>query len=238
MIPLSSADTETPVTESPDTDAPQPDPRREALLASLAEHLGDDLLESHLDPGLELWIRIPSSAWKSTMRMIRDDLGFKFFEFLSAIDWLPSPYGKSEDATVDVVASEEEQAAATIETGVAGGDTRFQVFARLLDPHEKDLAVIVKADVADIEGQPGSVESIIAVYPGANWHEREIHEMFGIGFEGHPYLEKLYLPTGFEGYPLRKDFPLLARHVKPWPGIVDVEPMPDDGAGDDEEESA
>jgi len=238
VIPLSSADTETPVTESPDTDAPQPDPRREALLASLAEHLGDDLLESHLDPGLELWIRIPSSAWKSTMRMIRDDLGFKFFEFLSAIDWLPSPYGKSEDATVDVVASEEEQAAATIETGVAGGDTRFQVFARLLDPHEKDLAVIVKADVADIEGQPGSVESIIAVYPGANWHEREIHEMFGIGFEGHPYLEKLYLPTGFEGYPLRKDFPLLARHVKPWPGIVDVEPMPDDGAGDDEEESA
>lgn len=238
MIPLSSADTETPVTESPDTDAPQPDPRREALLASLAEHLGDDLLESHLDPGLELWIRIPSSAWKSTMRTIRDDLGFKFFEFLSAIDWLPSPYGKSEDATVDVVASEEEQAAATIETGVAGGDTRFQVFARLLDPHEKDLAVIVKADVADIEGQPGSVESIIAVYPGANWHEREIHEMFGIGFEGHPYLEKLYLPTGFEGYPLRKDFPLLARHVKPWPGIVDVEPMPDDGAGDDEEESA
>ena len=43
------------------------------------------------------------------------------------------------------------------------------------------------------------------------------------------------LPTGFEGNPLRKEFPLLARVVKPWPGIVDVEPMP---GGDDEDEAA
>jgi NADH-quinone oxidoreductase subunit C len=50
--------------------------------------------------------------------------------------------------------------------------------------------------------------------------------MFGIDFTGHPALRNMYLPTGFEGYPLRKDFPLLARHVKPWPGIVDVEQMP------------
>jgi NADH-quinone oxidoreductase subunit C len=42
----------------------------------------------------------------------------------------------------------------------------------------------------------------------------------------------MYLPTDFEGFPLRKDFPLLARMVKPWPGIVDVEPLP----GDDSEE--
>jgi NADH-quinone oxidoreductase subunit C len=47
----------------------------------------------------------------------------------------------------------------------------------------------------------------------------------------------MYLPTGFEGHPGRKDFPLVSRQVKPWPGIVDVEPMPtdesdDEGAGD------
>ena len=48
--------------------------------------------------------------------------------------------------------------------------------------------------------------------------------MFGIGFDGHPDLRNIYLPTEFEGYPLRKDFPLLSRMVKPWPGIVDVEP--------------
>jgi NADH-quinone oxidoreductase subunit C len=59
--------------------------------------------------------------------------------------------------------------------------------------------------------------------------------MYGIGFEGHPDLRHIYLPGDFEGYPLRKDFPLLARMVKPWPGIVDVEPIPPefdtDGAG-------
>ncbi len=44
----------------------------------------------------------------------------------------------------------------------------------------------------------------------------------------------MYLPGDFEGNPLRKDFPLLARRVKPWPGIVDVEPMPG-GAGDEDE---
>ena len=72
------------------------------------------------------------------------------------------------------------------------------------------------------------------MFVGANWHEREVAEMYGIDFAGHPDQRKLYLPTGFEGYPLRKDFPLLARRIKPWPGIVDVEQMP----GDDEPEEA
>ena len=77
------------------------------------------------------------------------------------------------------------------------------------------------------------VDSWITVYAGANWHEREAHEMFGIGFAGHNDLRNMYLPMEFEGHPLRKDFPLLARIVKPWPGIVDVEPLP----GDDDRQS-
>ncbi|WP_252368511.1 NADH-quinone oxidoreductase subunit C, partial [Streptomyces hygroscopicus] len=56
------------------------------------------------------------------------------------------------------------------------------------------------------------------VYAGAAWHERETHEMFGIGFTGHPGLAPLLLPDGFEGHPLRKDFVLAARVVKAWPG--------------------
>jgi NADH-quinone oxidoreductase subunit C len=50
--------------------------------------------------------------------------------------------------------------------------------------------------------------------------------MYGVVFDGHPSLRHLYLPSEFEGHPLRKDYPLLARVVKPWPGLVDVEPMP------------
>ena len=73
-------------------------------------------------------------------------------------------------------------------------------------------------------------ESWVPVYPGADWHEREAWEMFGIVFDGHPSLRHLYLPSEFEGHPLRKDFPLLAREVKPWPGLVDVEGMPGEPA--------
>ena len=63
--------------------------------------------------------------------------------------------------------------------------------------------------------------------PGADWHERETWEMYGIDFIGHPEIRHLYLPGEFEGFPLRKDFPLLARVVKPWPGLTDVEAMPE-----------
>ena len=60
--------------------------------------------------------------------------------------------------------------------------------------------------------------SLVAVFAGAGWHERETHEMFGIGFDGHPGLAPLLLPDGFEGHPLRKDFLLAARLAKQWPG--------------------
>jgi NADH:ubiquinone oxidoreductase subunit C len=60
--------------------------------------------------------------------------------------------------------------------------------------------------------------SLTPVYAGANWHERETFEMFGVEFEGHPNLVPLLLPDGFEGNPLRKEFVLASRVAKPWPG--------------------
>ena len=62
------------------------------------------------------------------------------------------------------------------------------------------------------------VEERTGVFRGANWHERETHEMFGIAFAGHPNLIPLLLPDGFDGHPLRKDFVLAARVAKAWPG--------------------
>jgi NADH-quinone oxidoreductase subunit C len=56
------------------------------------------------------------------------------------------------------------------------------------------------------------------VYKGANWHERETWEMFGVAFDGHPNLIPLLLPDGFDGTPLRKDFVLASRVAKQWPG--------------------
>jgi NADH-quinone oxidoreductase subunit C len=65
--------------------------------------------------------------------------------------------------------------------------------------------------------------TISDLFPTANWHEREMMEMFGIAFEGHPQPVRLLLPEPFEGHPLRKDFPLMSREVKPWPGAVEGE---------------
>ena len=65
--------------------------------------------------------------------------------------------------------------------------------------------------------------SIHDLYPGADWHERESWEMFGVRFDGHPGLIKLLLPEEFEGFPGRKDFVLMSRVAKPWPGAVEGE---------------
>jgi NADH-quinone oxidoreductase subunit C len=215
VFPLSST-TDTP------TEAPR-DTVREEALARVLGALGANVVDSLLKPNDDLWIRVTAESWRSTAETLKS-LGFTYFCFLSAIDWLPSPFGKGED---DPTAPAVERDS-TIKQGYTGGDTRFQVFARLVQPFTT-LGINIKVDVDD---EVMAVDSWSGVFAGANWHEREAHEMFGIGFNGHPDLRNMYLPSDFEGHPMRKDFPLLARIVKPWPGIVDVEPLP----GDDSEE--
>lgn len=200
------------------------DTAREALVEAFAAHLGDALLDHHIDPGVDVWLRVANEAWRETARFAQDGLGFAYFGFLSAIDWLPSPYGRDMNAQIDLQLGNDTAAEIdrSIVAGVAGGETRFQVFCRLNDIVHHS-AVTIKADIGD----DLTVDSLISVYPGADWHERECHEMYGVSFAGHPDLRPIYLPTEFEGHPLRKDYPLLARRMKPWPGIVDVELMPE-----------
>jgi len=217
-------------------DAPETatDDRREALLAQLSEHLGDAVLDSHLKPGRSLWVRVATEAWPEAALVARDRVGLTFFDFLSAIDWLPSPFGRYEDSSIDVPFPPPMPERSSVEPGYTGGDTRFQVLASLAKPGT-DQRVLLKADVPDDDLRIGTW---VRAFAGAAWHERETHEMFGITFDGNDDLRNLYLPTEFEGHPLRKEFPLLARVVKPWPGIVDVEPMPGEDPEPDEEEPA
>lgn len=235
-----ASDTDTP--ESPDAatdevvaEAPR-DERLEALLGQFTTELGDAVVGSHIRVGDTLWVRVTRDAWHDLARFTRDGLGYKFFDFLSGLDWMPSPFGRDMDAQEDLVLNPPEpKEPAAMTTGYAGGDTRFQVFARLYSIASAS-GVILKADLPDDDLHIASWHDL---YAGADWHERETAEMFGITFDGHPNPTNMYLPGAFEGHPLRKDFPLLARRVKPWPGIVDVEPMPEDpNAGTDDDATA
>jgi NADH-quinone oxidoreductase subunit C len=230
VIRLSSADTET-GTDTTEDEVVETDERREALLGELTDRLGEGIVDSHVAPGQDIWVRIANHEWAHAAAVLRRSLHFDYFTFLSAIDWMPSPYGRSMDSAVDNVLEGVEPAEpGPMEHGVTGGETRFQVLARVYSTR-RTMGITLKADVADDDP---SIATWTETYPGANWHEREAWEMFGITFLGHPGLSKLYLPVDFEGYPLRKDFPLLSRHIKPWPGIVDVERMPGEAEGDDE----
>ncbi len=210
-------------------DAPS-DPMRQAIVDTLRRELGAGVVADHLDPGRDVWVRVAASSWVDAGRIARDALGMTFFSFLSVIDWLPSPFGRSMDSDVDnILDNVAAKAAEPMTWGYTGGETRFQVFARLYSVADR-VGVTLKADISD---DSLTVNTWTSLFGGANWHEREAWEMFGINFAGHPGLRKLYLPGDFEGFPMRKDFPLLARMVKPWPGIVDVEGMPGEAAGED-----
>jgi len=224
VIPLPSAENDT--TE----EAVEVDERRQELLGQIQAELGDAVVDTHLVPNRDLWVRVNTEAWSEVAAVMKNTLRYRFFDWLSAIDWMPSPYGRSMDSEVDkqLEDSGEETEDADVDptvgtgaNGYAGGESRMQVLARV-HSLQTGLGVAFKADVPDL-----TIGTWTDHFPGADWHEREAWEMFGINFEGHPGLRALYLPGDFQGHPLRKDYPLLARIVKPWPGIVDVEPMPD-----------
>lgn len=212
-------------------------PELTGLLDQLKGKLGDAVVGSEVTAD-DLWVRVEASQWRQVVETAKTDLGMDYFCFLSGIDWLPNPSLGGRDVWDPNAEAEAEAAvegeAAEMQTGVAGGDTRFQVFARLYSTRKK-VGFTLKADLDP--GNP-TVASIVEVYRGADWHEREAWEMYGFQFEGHPGLRHMYLPGEFEGNPLRKDFPMLAREVKPWPGLVDKEQIPGDPASDNDETAA
>jgi NADH-quinone oxidoreductase subunit C len=59
-----------------------------------------------------------------------------------------------------------------------------------------------------VSGKDPIVESVAPIWPTADWHEREVFDLFGVRFEGHPDLQRILMPEDWEGYPLRKDYPV------------------------------
>lgn len=83
-------------------------------------------------------------------------------------------------------------------------EPRFEVIYHLLSIPKKDR---VRLKVR-LDGSSPVIESVTSVWAGANYFEREIFDLFGVRFTGHPYLRRILMPEDWEGYPLRKDYPV------------------------------
>jgi NADH-quinone oxidoreductase subunit C len=111
------------------------------------------------------------------------------------------------EAIVDVVTFLRDHEAFISISDVCGADyperdERFEVVYQLLSP-KQNLRVRLKLSTDDTQPVP----SITGIFPGADWFERETYDLFGVLFTGHPDLRRLLTDYGFDGYPLRKDFP-------------------------------
>jgi NADH-quinone oxidoreductase subunit C len=202
------------------------DETEQELLARLERGLSDGIVESS-DAFGTLVVRVKPDAWRQAAEVSKQSLECDFLSFISGIDWQPAPR-EGEEAGGDT-SSPVQPTEMTF--GVAGSAGRMQVFAHVQST-SRHWGVTLKTDVDERDPH---AESWVQHYPGADWHERECWEMFGVTFDGHPSLRHLYLPSEFEGHPLRKDYPLLARVVKPWPGLVDVEAMPGEESKEEEQ---
>jgi NADH-quinone oxidoreductase subunit C len=177
----------------------------EDALERVQSALGDSVVESWLNFGHVDVICEPGN-FVSVMQTLRDHEGLecKFFTFLSGID--RTAFGGPDKPEK------------------AGG---LEVLCHVYAPdHALHVNVHVPVDVEN-----PVCPTITGLYSGADWHERETAEMFGIRFEGHPNPVKLYLPEDFEGHPLRKTFRLPSRIIKDWPGAKDPEEAAAGGRG-------
>jgi NADH-quinone oxidoreductase subunit C len=91
-----------------------------------------------------------------------------------------------------------------------GREPRFEMVYHLLSLTEKHRFRI-KVPLSE---NNLSIESLSSIWKNANWLEREVYDMFGVRFYGHPDLRRLFMYDGFEGYPLRKDYPLRKRQPR------------------------
>ena len=161
-----------------------------AILARLRERLGDRVLATHEYHGDHTAV-VAREGLLDALAFCRDepDLRFDLLADLTAVDY--SRFPGREDGP------------------------RFEVVYHLYSvPHNHRVRLKVR-----VEQDDAVVPTATALWPIANWLEREVWDMFGIRFEGHPDLRRLLLYEEFEGHPLRKDYPIERRQPLIGPNV-------------------
>ena len=151
-----------------------------ALQSALAAAFGERLRKQSADRG-QLSIDVAASDLSAVMRTLHDDAKFRF---AILIDLLGIDYSGFEGS---------------------GDGPRFAVVYNLLST-EHNQRVRVRAFCPDDDFP--AVDSVIDIWPVANWFEREAFDLYGIVFSGHPDLRRILTDYGFVGHPFRKDFPV------------------------------
>lgn len=190
-----------------------PDPNL-SLSDRLKARFGERVL-SVVEAFGETTLEVPAAAWRDVARQLRDEPEFAFESLIDVcgVDYLS--YGDDEWETTDVSSE-------GFSRGVEGqGPGRFTWESRPMGrgPDRRFAAVAHLVSVtnnrrlrlrcfAEDNSLP-VVQSLVDVFPVANWFEREAFDLFGIVFEGHPDLRRILTDYGFVGHPFRKDFPLI-----------------------------
>lgn len=129
-----------------------------------------------------LRVFVPAETLVEALKALKDEGGFQMLAELGGTDYLGYP-GRDPERH------------------------RFEVHYVLLDL-DSGARVIVKAGVSDPDP---TLPSVVSLWLGADWMEREVFDMYGIRFEGHPDLRRILMPEEFTSFPLRKDYPLRGR---------------------------
>jgi len=184
-------------------------PRYEALAQRISARFGDSLSPVESICG-ELTYELDKQDLPGVARALRneDDFGFEMLMDACGVDYLA--YGQSEWQTEEATSSGFSRASIP-KNIVPDADEkfdgrRFAVVYHLLSVsrnYRLRLRVFTGPD------NPPIVPSVIEIWNAANWYEREVFDMFGILFEGHPDLRRILTDYGFIGHPFRKDFPLI-----------------------------
>jgi NADH:ubiquinone oxidoreductase subunit C len=180
-------------------------------LERLAAHLGaDGVLGSKVQHD-ELTIWVANPRWRDAALFLRDEEGYDFLSDVMTVDWLGYQGDVAGYWGADSFGGRDIN-----RTGSAGlalvpsvlGDKRFSVSCHLLK-----FMTVAAGDHRRLRLQTfiddgESVQTLVPVYPSADYHEREAWDMMGIPFEGHPNLKRILLPDYWEGHPQRKDYPI------------------------------